>query len=431
VVPGPVACDHRAVRDTGTASSAQRLPALPLERPREGAVVAGAAAALAHRLDVDPLFVRLGFVVLALAGGAGVVIYLLAWGLSPAVEEASTRATHAPTQRAVALGAIVLGLLLICRDLGLWFGDALVWPVTLGAIGSAVLWSRSGAEERDRFARLAARVPAGSLTALATSRGSLLRVSAGVVLVAGGMTAFVAANASLEAFGTLVVGMAVSVAGVGLVAGPMVMHLARQLADERRARIRSAERAEVAAHLHDSVLQTLALIQRSSDRAEMAHLARTQERELRSWLYGTSARQPDGLRTALEGAATRIEELYRVPVEVVVVGDRPLDEQLRALVQACAEAAGNAARHSGAGSVSVFAEVEPERVTVWVRDEGQGFDEASVPPDRRGIAESIRGRMARHGGTATITSEPGEGTEVCLEVTVQGGEHGPNGHRPS
>lgn len=173
----------------------------------------------------------------------------------------------------------------------------------------------------------------------------------------------------------------------------------------------------MAAHLHDSVLQTLALIQRADSRSRMATLARVQERELRSWLYGRSQDLVgDHLSTAIDAVAGRIEEMHEVNVEVVTVGDTPLSENLAALVAACGEAMNNAARHSGSPEISVYIEVEPESVTAYVRDQGKGFETHSVPSDRHGIAHSIIGRIERHGGTATIVSSPGQGTEVVLKM---------------
>ena len=173
----------------------------------------------------------------------------------------------------------------------------------------------------------------------------------------------------------------------------------------------------MAAHLHDSVLQTLALIQRSKSDREMTSLARTQERELRAWLYG---RAPElaavRLRDAIDSMAGRIERQHQVSVEAVVVGDAPMDERLRSLVNAASEATANAAVHSGSTTISVYVEVEQGAVTAFVRDQGSGFDPAVVPDDRRGIADSIVGRMERYGGTATVTSKPGAGTEVVLKL---------------
>jgi signal transduction histidine kinase len=194
--------------------------------------------------------------------------------------------------------------------------------------------------------------------------------------------------------------------------------LARQLGEERRERIRSEERAEVAAHLHDSVLQTLALIQRSGQRDRMVALARSQERELRAWLYGRRRPAEPGvdnvLTAALDDMASRIERRHEVPVEVVTVGDCSIDERNQAVVDATAEAVQNAAKHAEAPAVSVYAEVDHEAIRVFIRDQGRGFKPTAVPADRRGIADSIRGRIARYGGTAVITSQPGEGTEVKL-----------------
>lgn len=186
----------------------------------------------------------------------------------------------------------------------------------------------------------------------------------------------------------------------------------------------------MAAHLHDSVLQTLALIQRHPDDSEkMVRLARRQERELRNWLYGGSAlRSGTSLAGALELAAAEVENLHGVPVEAVAVGDCQLDEPLEALLQATREAMVNAARLSGDEKVAVYLEVEPDNVTCFVRDRGVGFDPESIPPDRKGVSESIIGRMERHGGSATIRTAPGEGTEVTLSLVRADGSK--NGDRP-
>ena len=193
--------------------------------------------------------------------------------------------------------------------------------------------------------------------------------------------------------------------------------MGRQLAEERRQRIRSEERAEMAAHLHDSVLQSLALIQRASTPQEMVTLARGQERELRAWLYGRSGPSAhDLLSTAIEEMAGRVERLHHVKVEAVVVGDCRIDEGVQGLVQSTGEAVMNAAKHAGVDTVSVYVEVEEDQVSAFVRDQGKGFVPAAVPRDRRGIAESIEGRMERAGGTAIVDSAPGEGTEVTLRL---------------
>jgi signal transduction histidine kinase len=243
----------------------------------------------------------------------------------------------------------------------------------------------------------------------------------GTILVLGGAAAFLSANRELAA-ATIFFPIFVTMVGLGLVLGPWMWRLAQQVSDERRERIRSEERAEMAAHLHDSVLQTLALIQRSESSREMTSLARVQERELRSWLYGKSgARVSDSLAVAIDAMAGRVEEIHHVAVEAIVVGDLVMDDRIRALVHACGEATTNAAKHSGADSISVYVEVEDDAVTAFVRDQGKGFDPEVISPDRGGIRESIYGRLQRHGGTAEIYSAPGEGTEVQLRMPRRAG----------
>lgn len=383
-------------------------------------VVTGVAGGLGERMGVDPLLVRVGFVVLASAGGFGVVAYLLAWLASADPDETALAEPARPlapsSQQLVALGLLLVGALVLLREIGLWFGDALTWPLGLAAGGSALIWARSDERSRARWSRLASRLPDDPVETVLGGPVSLARVAVGGLFVTAGFATFLAANVDLAAVGPGLAAMAVTTAGLGILFGPWVWRLARQLGDERRARIRSEERSEMAAHLHDSVLQTLALIQRSADSREMAGLARVQERELRGWLYGATAR-PDRLGAAVEAVAARIEQHHRVRIDVVVVGDDVLlDDRLRALVEACGEAMSNAARHSGADLVSVYVETEPDEVVASVSDQGNGFDLDAVPDDRLGIAESIRGRMERHGGKAMVTSEPGEGTEVELRL---------------
>jgi signal transduction histidine kinase len=374
------------------------------------------AGGLGERLGVDPLLIRVAFVVLAIAGGSGVVLYLLAWALSiePDSDAARARPVRPPSARlAFAVGLIVLGTMLLLREVGLWFGDQIVWPVALAAAGSAVIWARSDDRDRARWAIL----PGNPVEALFTGRVGLARVVVGGLLVASGLAlGFANTGPDLAAAVDALAGVAVTVVGLGLIFGPWAARLIHQLAEERRGRIRSEARAEMAAHLHDSVLHTLALIQRVDASPEVAALARRQERELRAWLYRAPVPPEGRLRPAVEAIATRVEQRHNVPVDVVVVGDAPLDEAGRALVEACQEAALNAAKHSGAPLVSVYVEVEPDELSGFVRDEGKGFDPDQVPTDRRGIADSIRGRIRRHGGSVSILSAPGEGTEVQLRL---------------
>ena len=383
-------------------------------RSRSDRMISGVAGGIAERLDIDGVVVRLAFVALAFAGGFGVVVYLFAWLIAAETPPASgVREPHSTGARqVVAVGLVVAGVMLLLRQTGLWFGDAAAWSVGLAAFGSAMLWTRADDVGRARLARLTLRFPRTPADLMAgRSKGRLV---IGALLVVAGMVTFLVANTSLRALGNVAFAVGVTAVGLGLVLGPWIYELFRQLGAERRERIRSDERAEVAAHLHDSVLQTLAMIQRAPTPQEMSTLARVQERELRSWLYGRSGDGAGTLNAALDALANRVERMHRVAVETVVVGNAPMDERLKALVDAAGEATTNAAIHSGATTISVYAEVTDDAASIYVRDEGSGFDAADLPADRRGIAESIVGRMERNGGNATVTSEPAEGTEVHL-----------------
>jgi signal transduction histidine kinase len=389
---------------------------LGLFRSADNRVLTGVAGGLGERLGVDPTFVRAGFLVLALAGGAGVPVYLLAYVLTAEPATSPPRRRRRTASSALALGLVVVGVMLVLQDIGLWFGSGVVWPLALAVLGSAVMWARSDEADRQRLARLAGRLPGDPLRALfAPGPAVVVRVGVGGVLVLAGLVTLLAATDAVLQLGSGLVAVLATVLGTVLVFGPAIARLGRTVTEERRERIRSEERADMAAHLHDSVLQTLALIQRSSEPREMAALARAQERELRAWLYGRTGDQHDLLSTAVEEVADLVEQRYHVKVEVVVVGDGRLDGRSRALVSAVGEALHNAARHSGATIVSVYVEGTPDAFTAYVTDEGSGFDLSRVPPDRRGIADSIVGRVERHGGTATITSDA-EGTEVHLSM---------------
>lgn len=380
----------------------------------EDRLLTGLAGGIAEILGVAPVFVRAAFLVLALAGGVGVLLYVVGWVLTletpdPSVVEALRARIGAknPRQR-FALAVMFLGLLFFLRSSGLWFGDALVWPVALMVFGFALTWSRIDETRRSRWAR--------RTFSNEDLRGTLIRLAAGGGLMTIGLGLYLRSIDAVALVGGVVLAVLMTVAGLGLILGPWVWRLVTQLSEERRERIRSDERAEMAAHLHDSVLQTLALMQRTEDPHEVAMLARKQERELRAWLYGPPVSGEEGLRSCLEDLAARLEETHQVPVDVVMVGDVPLDDKLRSVVAAAGEAITNAALHSGSDHVAVFAEVSDNSVDVYVSDQGNGFDRDSVPQGRQGIAESIVGRMKRQGGEATINSEIGSGTEVHLKV---------------
>jgi signal transduction histidine kinase len=240
------------------------------------------------------------------------------------------------------------------------------------------------------------------------------------VLLVAGLSGFLLSRGSLSQTRNAVLAGAAVVAGTAGVAGPWLIRMANDLAGERRERIRTQERAEIAARVHDSVLHTLALIQRNiDDPREVARLARAQERDLRSWLYRPGTPAPtDRLGAAIEQAAAEVEDSYGVSVDVVVVGDAVLDEALHGLVQAAREAMVNAAKSSGTQAMSVYVEVEGDVVSAFVRDRGRGFDLDAVDHDRYGIRQSIVGRMQRHGGSAQIRTAPGEGTEVALSMPL-------------
>jgi signal transduction histidine kinase len=246
------------------------------------------------------------------------------------------------------------------------------------------------------------------------------RLLIGVGLLIGGLAILSTNVGPLLEVGPVLLAVALTLLGILIAFGPLVTRLARDLGAERRERIRQEERAELAAHLHDSVLQTLALIQRTDDPARMSILARHQEGELREWLYGNAPLDgADLVSTALKGAATRIETDHQVPIDVVTVGDHPVDEPSKALVSAASEALVNAAKHSGSERLSLFFEAEEAQLSVFVTDHGKGFDRSAVPKDRKGITQSIMARVERAGGKVEINSEPGEGTEVILRMPVR------------
>jgi signal transduction histidine kinase/phage shock protein PspC (stress-responsive transcriptional regulator) len=393
----------------------------PLVRRRTGRVLSGVAGGIADHLGVDVLWVRAAFTVLAGLGGAGVLAYGLLWVFVPQArpDGPPIEVTARERQQAIGLVAIGAGLAVASGALHGMAGAWITGPLGLALVGAAVVWREADESQRRRL-----RSGAGSV--FGDGRIALVRVLAGVVLVAGGIAMFLLGRIDVGQvqFGLLAV--VATLVGVAVITVPWWLRLVRDLGDERRARIRTQEREEIAAHLHDSVLQTLALIQKQADAPrEVRRLARGQERELRTWLYGpqgygraatAAATGPQTLVAALAAAAAEVEDTYAVSVQSVVVGDCPLDGSLAALVQAAREAMVNAAKHAGVGEVSLYVEVEPDVVHVFVRDRGTGFDPDTVPPDRHGLADSIHGRMDRNGGTVRLRTAPGDGTEVQLEM---------------
>ena len=384
------------------------------------------AGGIADHLGVKVLWVRATFVALMIVGGAGVLAYGLLWIFIR--QEAPTVERTVPArerQQALGLAALGLGVGLAASALGNSAAGWVVGPLGVAIAGAAVIWREADEAQRRRWT--------GARTGW---RAALLRVVAGALFVAIGIAVFLLGNVEMGQVQFALLAVLATLVGVAVITVPWWVRLVRDLGEERSERIREAERAEIAAHLHDSVLQTLALIQRQSDSPrEVARLARGQERELRTWLYGPGGyRRPgadpaeENLTDALAAAAAEVEDTYALTVRPVVVGgDRPLDDDLRALVLASREAMVNAAKHAGVDEVSVYAEVEPDEVNVFVRDRGAGFDPDAVPADRHGLAGSVHGRMARHGGTVRLRTHPGEGTEVHLRmpatVSVEDKEH--------
>jgi len=393
-----------------------------LYRSTDDRILAGVCGGLAEHLSLDSRAVRIAFAVLVFVGGTGLILYAAFWAVVP--QRPDTEGLARPRDRShrrrpdrsdlIALCVLAGGVVLLVRQTGFWIGDAFVWPVLVAAVGTALIWHQADESQRRRWAA-SARAPLTERPA----RVVAARLAGGVVLVAVSVVWLLISQDGLQAATRGLLAVFAAVAGLALITGPWWWRLVRDLNDERRERIRAQEKAELAAHLHDSVLQTLALIQgKASQPREVQRLARAQERELRSWLFGRP--QPDGTQTlagAVEAAAAEVEDMHVTSIDVVAVGDAPLDERLSAVVAAAREAMVNAAKFAGVEQVQVFVEVEGDRVTVFVRDRGVGFDPATVDNDRRGVSESIVGRMARNGGAAVVRSSPGNGTEVELNMT--------------
>ena len=401
-----------------------------MRRDRAAGWLGGVCAGIARRYGVDPALVRLAFVIATAAGGFGIFLYALLWLVIPAGE--AQRRRRLPTGRgaievAAGTGLLLMSVLLGVRELGIWFSDAIVWPIVLIASGGALIWRGSATAAPAPTAPATAPLVRGE-TAEATGAPEVRRAAAamsrtgvGIALVIAAGFVFLQATGALSAARDVILAVIAVVVVLGAIFAPWIVRLFRSLTEERAQRIRSQERAEMAAHLHDSVLQTLALVQRrSTDPQEVAALARRQERELRAWLAERPAPgKSASLAPALEAAAAEVEERHGVPVEVVVVGERELDANLEALVAAAREAMTNAAKFGAGSPVDVYAESNSDAVHVYVRDRGPGFDPAALPPDRHGVRESIVGRMERHGGRARIVSDPATGTEVELELPAR------------
>ncbi|UUU24459.1 ATP-binding protein [Streptomyces sp. DSM 40750] len=417
--------------------------ALPVDTPRpprklyrssDGRWLGGVARGLAGHLGLPVTWVRLVFAGLFLSDGLGALVYAAFWFFVPLgvggvdnqrppaiATETSPDGRRKLVARKPDRGQIVALLLMVVVamvfvgnvDLG-EAARAYLWPTVLVAAGVALVWRQADNARRARWAEVGRR----------RRTITWLRSVAGVLLVTAGVSGIFVLQGSAAHLGSVLQAALAVLVGIALLAGPYLVRMTQDLSEERLMRIRAQERAEVAAHVHDSVLHTLTLIQRNADNAnEVRRLARAQERDLRNWLYkpeGTGKDEedePNTLAEAVRRNAAEVEDKHGVPIEVVVVGDCPLDEGLTAQMQAAREAMVNAAKYGGeGGAVQVFAEVEGRTVFVSVRDRGPGFDFDAIPADRMGVRESIIGRMERNGGTARLRAVPDGGTEVELEM---------------
>ncbi len=397
-----------------------------LRRSRDARLIGGVAEGLSKRIGIDVTIVRVGLVLFGLASGTGVAAYVLAWLFVPVEGEDENIAQRALEDRrgltlAIGLLPVLLVVFILGTVLGAGWIDSITWAAGISAAGLILIWRNAPAEDRAVLERLAQPVmqlvvPEGRSWARIS-----VRAVVGAALLAGGLVCLLVGHPSHLLVRSLG-GVLLVIAAFVVVFGPWWLGLARDLVVERQARALAEARANMATRVHDSVLQTLALIQRrADDPQQVAKLARAQERELRSWLFsGSVPGQGDGDDQTVGAAVQRIqrevEADHGITVEVVTVGDCELDDNLRELLAAAKEATVNSAKWSGADVVSLFAEVEPRDVSVFVRDRGRGFDPEAVASDRKGVSESVYGRMSRHGGTAEVRSAPGEGTDVALKM---------------
>ncbi|MBB4948781.1 signal transduction histidine kinase/phage shock protein PspC (stress-responsive transcriptional regulator) [Kitasatospora gansuensis] len=452
--------------DLGVASPPYRR----LYRSPHGRMLGGVAHGLALHLGLPVTWVRVAFVLLFFAQGIGVLLYAAFWfvvpigigepapgagprwayvngGFVPAdavvggaelrkgrprrigrLRELLQRTFHGETAVAgeavtdsrpakgglgqlLALLLLVVGIMALLSALHIQTAKPYMWPLLTVGVGVALVWRQADDSRWQRWFGLEEGTK---------RRAAYTRVGAGVLLVVAGTVGFLILQGGDSTVSSVIEAALAVLAGVLVLVGPYALRMWQDLGTERTARIRAQERAEIAAHVHDSVLHTLTLIQRNADDAkEVLRLARAQERELRLWLYRPEAAAeaaPDTLAERIRSVVAEVEDLHGVAVELVCVGDCPMDDRIAAQIQAAREATVNAAKYGGGGPVQVYAEVEGRTVSVFVRDHGPGFDPDSVPEDRMGVRESIIGRMKRNGGTARVRPAPDGGTEVELEM---------------
>jgi signal transduction histidine kinase len=397
----------------------------PLRRDTDDCMAGGLAAGVAARTGYDVTAVRIVLVLATLASyGILAVVYVVAWLLIPAAGADSSIGSKAITdKRGIGLAAGLASLmaigLAIAAVLNITWLSTLAFQLIFCVAGLVLIWRNASPAEQDNMRRLGD--PLFSRAGVGQKSHPVVRALLAVALLGGGLVVLVSGHTGFELL-RLLGGLALVGVGVVIGLGPWWMRIARDLVQERQARIRAEERADMASRVHDSVLQTLALIQRrAGDPQQVVQLARAQERELRGWLFdGVAPGSMEGKVTSFAAGVRliqqEVEAQHGITVEAVTVGDCELDDDLNAVLAAAREATVNAAKWSGADVVSLFAEAEPAGVTVYVRDRGKGFDPEAVPGDRKGLAESVHGRMARRGGTASVRSSSGHGTEVSLTM---------------
>jgi signal transduction histidine kinase len=400
------------------------VPVRPLQRGVDNAILGGVCGGLAIRLGVRERVMRIVFCLLALVSGVGLLLYMMLWlGVRRADESRSIAqrlvGRHHKVINVVIGAAAIVAIFLVLNRLGLPALGIYAWPFFLTLIGAIGVWRGASPEELAHLHELAKSAPIVGVAASRTRWSFWLRLALGVIFVIFGLQILHhlgspwSHDTTSALFGTLVL-----IGGALILLAPWWLATLNDLTGERRQRVRMEERADVATHLHDSVLQTLTLIERSAgDEAAVKRLARTQERELREWLFNPEGSGESGtFLSDLRSLENEIENDYGVRVDLVVVGDCESSERVGALVAAGREAAINAARWSGSDLVSIYAEVEETTISLFVRDQGSGFDPDQVESDRQGIALSIRQRITQRGGEVLIKSTVGEGTEVQLTL---------------
>jgi signal transduction histidine kinase/phage shock protein PspC (stress-responsive transcriptional regulator) len=432
--------DHRGIEDRADCPFPRRPRVRTvIRRRRDGRMLGGIATGISSRTGIDVTLVRLGLVLFGVLSGVGIAAYVVAWLILPLDDDPDVIGTRALADGrgltlVLAFVPLLVGALLLASAVHSGWLRSFIPPVFVAAAGLVLIWRNGSEDERAVITAAAAPLAQFGTGSLRSWKVLAGRLAVGAALAVGGTL-----DLTIDHPGNLLRplgGVGLVIAAFAVVFGPWWLSLARELVVERQARLRAEERAEMAARVHDSVLQTLAMIQRSADNPQkVAQLARAQERELRSWLFKGEVPGPFGeehrtVARAVRGIQEEVEAAHGIRVETVVVGDCALTDDLDALLAAGREATVNAAKWSGVDVVSLFAEVEADKVSLFVRDRGKGFDLAAVGADRKGIKESVKGRVARHGGSAMLRSTPGSGTEVELKMPRRATGHDQRTRRP-